>query len=57
VIGPEVEFRASAYDVERAIEALAAAGFPPFVDVFPRAMRGLVTREEATATFESRRGS
>jgi predicted phosphodiesterase len=57
LIGPEVEFRTSEYDVERGIEVLAAAGFPPFGDVFPRAMRGLVTREEATATFESRRGA
>jgi predicted phosphodiesterase len=57
LIGPEVEFRSSEYDVEHGIEVLAAAGFPPFDEVFPKAMRGLVTREEATAAFESRRGS
>jgi len=52
-----VEPRRSDYDVEPALEVLAATGFPSFDDVFPEALRGLVSAESASAHFERRRGA
>ena len=52
-----VELQRSDYDVEPALEVLAATGFPSFDDVFPEALRGLVRAESASAHFERRRGA
>ncbi len=52
-----VELQRSDYDVEPALEVLAATGFPSFDDVFPEALRGLVSAESASAHFERRRGA
>ena len=52
-----VEPRRTDYDVEAALELLAATGFPAFDDVFPKALRGLVSAESASAEFERRRGA
>ena len=52
-----VELQRSDYDVEASLEVLAATGFPAFDDVFPKALRGLVSAESASAEFERRRGA
>ena len=52
-----IEPQRSDYDVEPALELLAATGFPSFDDVFPEALRGLVSAESASAHFERRRGA
>jgi putative phosphoesterase len=52
-----VELLRSDYDVEAALEVLAATGFPSFDDVFPESLRGLVSAESASAHFERRRGA
>ena len=52
-----IEPQRSDYDVEPALEVLAATGFPSFDDVFPEALRGLVRAESASAHFERRRGA
>ena len=57
LLGDDVEHRRAAYDVERALAELEAAGFPPFADLFPGALRGTTTADEATAHFESQRGA
>ena len=57
LIGEEIEFRSAAYDVERAVDILGGVGFPPFADMFPRALRGKRTAEEAMQWFESQRGT
>ena len=57
LLGDDVEHRRAAYDVDRALAELEAAGFPPFADLFPGALRGTTTAEEATAHFESQRGA
>ena len=49
--------RRTAYDVDRALTELEAVGFPPFADLFPGALRGTTTADEATAHFESQRGA
>jgi len=57
LLGGSIEPRRSDYDVEPALELLAATGFPSFDDVFPKALRGLVSAESASAHFERRRGA
>ena len=58
LLGPGIELRRTSYDVERALERLAAAGFPDFDDIFPEALRGEVAPSSAVEYFESqRRGS
>lgn len=52
-----VELVSTPYDAEAALEALARAGFPMFDAWFSRTLRGEVTADEATASFESRRGA
>jgi predicted phosphodiesterase len=45
------------YDAEAAFDVLSKTGFPLLDDWFGAVVRGEVTAEEATATFESRRGA
>jgi putative phosphoesterase len=52
-----IETRRTGYDAEAALELLAATGFPSFDEVFPEALRGLVSAESASAQFERRRGA
>jgi predicted phosphodiesterase len=52
-----VELVSTPYDAPAALEALAEPGFPMFEQWFARTLRGEVTAEEATASFESRRGA
>jgi predicted phosphodiesterase len=47
----------TAYDTEAALDTLERAGFPLFRQWLVDALRGEVTAEEATASFESRRGA
>ena len=54
LLGPGVELRRTAYDVEQAVEALGASGFP-HADAFEDAIRGRARAESATAYFESKR--
>ena len=53
----EVELRRTPYDVESALDLLERVGFPSFADLFPDALRGTTTAEEATGHFESLRGA
>jgi putative phosphoesterase len=58
LLGPGgVELVSTSYDAPRALAVLADTGFPMFDAWFARTLRGQVTAEEATASFESRRGA
>jgi predicted phosphodiesterase len=52
-----VELVATAYDAEAALERLGRAGFPLFERWLVEPLRGEIGAEEATASFESRRGA
>lgn len=52
-----VELVSTAYDTTAARKALEAPGFPLFEQWLVGVLEGRVTAEEATASFESRRGS
>ena len=51
----DVELVATAYDATGALATLFEAGFPMYEGWFARTLRGGVTAEEATESFESRR--
>lgn len=53
ILGPDVELRRTAYDVERAVSLLGASGFP-HAAAFEDLVRGRIRAESATAYFESR---
>lgn len=55
--GDAVELVSTPYDAETALEALARTGFPMVDAWFTRTLRGEVTADEATESFESRRGA
>jgi predicted phosphodiesterase len=57
LIGPEVSLRKTAYDFEAALAAFHRTGFPEVGDVYDDALRGRLSAEEASAHFESLRGS
>jgi predicted phosphodiesterase len=57
ILGTDVELVATPYDADEALELLGGTGFPVFEGWFGRTLRGEVTAEEATESFESRRGS
>jgi predicted phosphodiesterase len=50
-----VELVSTAYDTEAALARLERSGFPLFRQWFVASLRGEVSAEEATASFESRR--
>lgn len=52
VLGPDIELRSSAYDVERAVAMLRQSGFPRAGD-FEELIRGRVRAESATAYFDA----
>jgi putative phosphoesterase len=52
VLGPEVEFRRTAIDVERAAAEILATGWPDAPAFVDENLRRAVTREEAIETFE-----
>jgi len=52
-----LELLTTAYDTEAALETLERAGFPLFRQWLVNPLRGEVSAEEATASFESRRGA
>jgi len=56
LVGDEIRFRRTEYDVEAALARLAEAGFPGFDDTFRPALTGSVTAAEATVEFERRAG-
>jgi putative phosphoesterase len=57
VLGPDVSFRKSTFDVARAIEAVSESGWPD-ADVFVEEnLRAVPTREEAIAYFEQLAGN
>jgi diadenosine tetraphosphatase ApaH/serine/threonine PP2A family protein phosphatase len=53
----DVELLATSYDAEGALERLEQAGFPLFEQWLLDALRGEISAEEATESFESRRGA
>jgi predicted phosphodiesterase len=57
LVGPDVDLRRTAYDVECALADLRRTGFPRFDEVFARSLGGGVTPVEATTEFESKRGA
>jgi predicted phosphodiesterase len=52
-----LELVTTPYNAEAALETLERAGFPLFEQWLVDALRGEVSAEEATASFESRRGA
>jgi hypothetical protein len=52
-----VELRSTPYDADAALERLAQTGFPLFEQWLAGPLRGEVSAEEATASFEHRRGA
>jgi predicted phosphodiesterase len=52
-----VELVSTPYDAGAALELLAETGFPLFEQWFVKPLRGEVSAEEASASFESRRGA
>jgi len=52
-----LELLTTAYDTEAALDLLERAGFPLFRQWLVGSLRGEVSAEEATASFESRRGA
>lgn len=58
LLGPDgVELVSTPYDSSAGLARLAATGFPRLDDWFGAVARGEVSAEEATATFERRRGA
>jgi putative phosphoesterase len=58
MLGDEgLELVTTAYDAEAALGTLERVGFPLFDRWFVESLRGEVSAEEATASFESRRGA
>ena len=53
----EIELLRTAYDTDAALARLEEPGFPLFTQWFVDSLRGEVSAEEATASFESRRGA
>jgi predicted phosphodiesterase len=57
LLGPDVGFRRTSYDVEAAIESATGSGFPSASKIFGESLRGAVSAESATAYFESLRAT
>ena len=53
----DVELMATPYDAEAALVRLEQAGFPLYERWLVDSLRGEISAEEATASFESRRGT
>jgi putative phosphoesterase len=53
LLGPEVDFRRTPFDVERAIADVAASGWPDAEPFIAENLRQAVSREEAIAHFEN----
>lgn len=52
ILGPDVEFRRTPFDVERSAEALLASGWPEAAAFVEENVRAAVTREEVVELFE-----
>jgi predicted phosphodiesterase len=52
ILGPEVEFRRTQFDVERSAEALLASGWPEAAVFVEENVRAAVSREEVVELFE-----
>ena len=52
ILGPDVEFRRTPFDVERSAEALLASGWPEAAAFVEENVRAAVAREEAVELFE-----
>ena len=52
ILGPDVEFRRTTFDVERSAEALLASGWPEAPSFVEENVRAAVPREEAVTLFE-----
>ena len=57
LVDGDLELVTTAYDTEAALARLEQAGFPLFEQWLVDSLRGEVSAEEATASFESRRGA
>jgi predicted phosphodiesterase len=57
LLGPGIDLRSTAYDVELSLAQLREKGFPGFDEIFARSHQGKVAAGDATAEFESRRGA
>jgi hypothetical protein len=53
IVGDDVEFRRTAFDVERAIAEIEATGWPEREDFVAENLRSAPSRREATEHFES----
>lgn len=56
LLGPDVTFRQSHYDVAAAAERLRASGMPGFDDLLPESLLQPVPRDEVAAHFERQAG-
>jgi putative phosphoesterase len=56
LLGPEVEFRATEYDIAAGVERLRASGMPGLDDLLPESLLRPSPREEVAAFFERRAG-
>src|SRR5438874_11606829 len=54
IVGDEVEFRRTAFDVERAAAAIRASGWPQAEEFVAENLFAAPSREEATAWMEER---
>ena|SRR5437764_882459 len=52
LVGPDVEFRCSDYDIARAAELLRASGMPGIDELLPESLLEPVPRDEVAAFFE-----
>jgi putative phosphoesterase len=57
ILGPDVEFRRTSYDVEAALSSLTGSGFPDAANVYGESIRGAASADSATTYFESKRGA
>jgi putative phosphoesterase len=56
LLGPEVQFRSTEYDIGRAAELLRASGMPGIEDLLPESLLEPVPRDEVAALFEQQSG-
>jgi predicted phosphodiesterase len=57
LLGPDVELRASEYDLRAALPRLRATGYPELEDVLASSLLEPVSAEEVSGYFEDQRGS
>lgn len=57
LLGPDVSFRRTTYEIEPAIDSAMASGFPSASKIFGESLSGSISAESATAYFASLRAT